>query len=137
MKWWLIVLMSLLLAIAVALPVAQTQPLTVVQGQLQNVQGIPVAYQPILIEAKSAPSAWYFFWSKKATVKALTDENGTFQVIDLPPGKEYVVKTLKAGAVPTILGTFETPYGYRKIDVSDKLKRIMGEVESAPLPRPQ
>jgi len=125
MKRWLVVAASILLAALAVAHVAQSQPLAVVQGQLRDQQGEPVAYQPIVIQTTGAQPTWYFWWGKKSTFKALTDEKGVFQVIDLPPGRTYEVKTLKAGAEPITIGTFDTPDGYRKIDVSNKLDKVM------------
>ena len=115
-------LFTIILALVLIMgQVVQSQPLAVVQGQLKDQTGTPLAYHPVIIEGLASPT-WQFWRNKQvATVKALTDEKGVFHVIDLPAGI-YTVKALRPGSEPLPIGQFETPYGYQKIDVSNKLK---------------
>src|SRR6266481_4334442 len=109
MKWWSVVpviIAAILLGAAALVPVVESQPLSVVQAQLKDQNGAPVAYQPVLIEFAASPT-WAFWPSKhRGVVKALTDEKGIFQVIDLPAGKKYSVKALKPGSQIIPIGFF-------------------------------
>jgi hypothetical protein len=139
MKWWNVLLAAIVAIVLGTAPfiaqVVESQPLSVVEAQLKYQNGAPVAYQPVVIEFAGSPTWASWFGKHHTTVKALTDEKGIFQVIDLPAGKTYSVKALKPGSQIIPIGFFDTPsHGYQKIDVSDRLNRIMDEVSQTPLP---
>jgi hypothetical protein len=133
MKWWGVLLVVIPAAVLGTTPLisrVESQPLSVVEGQLRDQNGAPVAYQPVVIEATEAKLK-VLWWLQKnpILIKALTDEKGVFQVIDLPPGKKYNVKALKPDAEIIPIGFFETPpHAYGTINVSDKLNRIKDPV---------
>jgi len=119
MKQLNLVFAALLVLVVMLTTAALSQSPATIVGQLRYHSGTPVAHQPVVIEGKKAH--WWFSKGEPLQVVAVTDSNGYFKVLDLPPG-HYDVKIVAPGIKPAEISTFEAPFGYHKIDLSEHLK---------------
>lgn len=105
---------------------ANSQPVSVVQGRVVDEAGSPVANQPLAIERQLSwkygwwpMDVWGTDWGKP--IVAVTDSEGFFQVVDLPPG-DYKLKALYPGAwEPVEIKGFKLSPGYKKFTFEGKV----------------
>ena len=121
---------------------ASSQSATLVEGQVKDHKGEPVANQTVVVYGTSF-SSWKMwgglpFPSGREPVQllAVTNKKGFFQIADLPPG-QYTIKLVVSGTEPVRIADFNTPYGYRKVDLTEKLtlsEELSTQVRKAPAP---
>src|SRR5262245_25299558 len=87
--------------------------------------GTPVKNQPVVIEGYKA--SWFANWiaapkspAKEIRVHSVTDEEGTFQVINLPPG-QYTLKAIRLGGEPVPIREFR--WDGRTQEITGKVSR--------------
>jgi hypothetical protein len=121
--WFTVVLAALLLASTVA---GWAEPPSFLYGWLLAFDNAPVKNQPVVIEGHPT-GAW--FWSKRPMhekelrLHVVTDEQGRFQVINLPPGV-YTLKAPRLGGEPVlIVDNFEWDGGSSKKQIVGKVSR--------------
>jgi len=95
-----------------------------VEGQL-TYAGKPLANRTLLLEGKKESTwpAWATFIKATEKVKtvAITDEKGSFQVVDLPAG-EYTLKLVLVGKEPVALTMFKLARDYKDINTKFEIK---------------
>lgn len=78
-------------------------------GKIATESGAPVKNQPLVIEGNARLTDTWVHWAahvkKPLRVHALTDGNGTFQVLNLPAGV-YTLKALRLGGEPVLIREF-------------------------------
>jgi len=119
MKQLSVLFAALLVLVGVFTTAVLSQSPATIVGQLRYHSGSPVANQPVVIEGKKA--RWWFSKEEPLQVVAVTDSNGYFKVLDLPPG-HYDVKIVAPGIKTAEISKFEAPFGYHNIDLSEHLK---------------
>jgi hypothetical protein len=98
-----IVSIALVLAIVVASPAGSP---TFLYGKIATETGAPVKNQPVVIEGHAVWGnkwPWIAYFNEPTTkelrVHAVTDEQGAFQILNLPPGV-YTIKATRLGGEP-------------------------------------
>ena len=127
MKQLLVMIAILVVVLAGSLCAGLAQDLKLVDANLFNKDGAPLANQSILIEGTKTPrwsNAWGFVGDNNLKLHAITDKKGYVQMVDMPPGN-YTMKLVQPGAVgpPVTVGSFtlKPGYGHTKYDFSAKL----------------
>jgi len=115
MRQLLVVLAILAVLLAGNLWTGHAQELKLVNANLFDKNGAPLANQSIVIEGTKTPrwsNAWGFFGDNNLKLNAITDKKGYVQMVDMPPGR-YTMKLVVSGAEPRKLETFDLTPGYK------------------------
>jgi len=122
-----VALTAVIASVLVLVPMVacRAEPPSLLRGTLMD-NDTPVKNQPVVIEGRPT-GAW--FWSnwakpeKELRLHVVTDGQGKFKVINLPPGV-YTLKAPRVGGEPVlIVDHFEWDGGYSNKQIVGKISR--------------
>jgi len=103
---------------------SQAQSVKLVNGQLSDANDVPLSNQTILIEGRKKlqwVNAWGLWGNNTVKFRAITDQKGFVQIVDLPAGT-YDMKLVVPGGAPTLLKKLDLPSDYQTVYFKGKVE---------------